>query len=99
MSLLVCMKEASPGKKPKNRALKYIQQQILAGGGARAKVVQGAVIEAGALPCEHMQGVRVFLLQLLVAAEGSRLLAVVLNDDDFKIRVGGLAVDGLHAHP
>ena len=29
MSLLVCMKEASPGKKPKNRALKYIQQQRL----------------------------------------------------------------------
>ena len=29
MSLLVCMKEASPGQKPKHRALKYIQQQRL----------------------------------------------------------------------
>ena len=75
------------------------QQQVLAGGSPCAKVIQGAVIEAGALPCEHMQGVRVLLLQLLVATEGSRLLAVVLDDDDLKIRVGGLAVDGLHTQP
>ena len=27
MSLLVCMREASPGRKPRSRALKYIQQQ------------------------------------------------------------------------
>ena len=35
-----------------------------------------------------MQGVRVLLLQLLIAAESGRFLAVVLDDDDFKIRVG-----------
>ena len=29
MSLLVCMKEVSPGREPKSRALKYIQQQRL----------------------------------------------------------------------
>ena len=29
MLLLVCMKEVSPGREPKSRALKYIQQQRL----------------------------------------------------------------------
>ena len=48
------------------------QQQVFAGGGLCAKVVQGAVVEAGALPCEHLQ-VPVLLLQLFVAAEGGRL--------------------------
>ena len=38
-----------------------------------------------------------FLLELLVAAEGPLLLAVVLDEDDLEIRVGGLFVDGLDA--
>ena len=72
------------------------QQQVFAGGFLCAKVVQGAVVEAGALPCDHLQ-VLVLLLQLFIAAEGGRLPAVVLDDDDLKILIGAPAVDGLHA--
>ena len=37
------------------------------------------------------------LLQLFVEVEGAVLLAVVLDDEDLKVRIGGLAVDGIHA--
>ena len=73
------------------------QQQVFAGRFLGAKVVQGAVVEAGALPVQHPQVVRVLLLQLFVEAEGAVLLAVVLDDEDLKVRIGGLAVDGIHA--
>ncbi len=72
------------------------QQQILAGGVLLAEVVQGAVVEALALPCDDPEGIRVFLLHPLIGAEGLGGLAVVLDEDDLKIRVGGAGIDGLH---
>ena len=73
------------------------QQQIFAGGILLAKVVQSAVIEALALPGHDLEVVRVLLLHPLVGAEGLGLLAVVLDEDEFKIRVGGAGIDGIHA--
>ena len=72
------------------------QQQVFAGGLPCAKVVQGAVVEAGALPCDHPQ-VPVFFLQPFIAAEGGRLPTVVLDNDDLEVLIGTLAADGLHA--
>ena len=71
------------------------QQQVFAGGFLCTEVVQSTVIEAGALPCDDPQ-VPVLLLQLFVAAEGSFFLAVVLDDDDLKVLIGGLVIDGFH---
>ena len=73
------------------------QQQVFAGGILLAKVVQGAVIEALALPGHDLEVVRVFLLHPLVGAEGLGLLAVVFDEDELKIRVGGAGIDGIHA--
>ena len=72
------------------------QQQIFAGGILCPKVVQGAVVEALALPGEHLQVFRVLLLHPLIGAESLRLLGVVLNEKDLIIRVGGAGKDGLH---
>ena len=73
------------------------QKQILTGGELLAEVVQGAVIEALALPGDDLEVIGVLFLHPLIGPEGLGGLAVVLDEDDLKIRVGGAGVDGLHA--
>ena len=72
------------------------EQQIFAGGELLAEVVQGAVIEALALPRDDLEGVGVFFLHPLVGPEGLGGLAVVFDEDDLKIRVGRAGINGLH---
>ena len=73
------------------------EQQVFTGGKLGAEVVQGAVVEAGALPADHPEGVGMLFFQLFVGAEGLVLFAVVLDDQDLKVGVSGLGVDGLDA--
>ena len=71
----------------------------IAGSELFTEVVQGAVIEALALPGDDLEVIGVLFLHPLIGAEGFGGLAVVLDEDDLKIRVGGAGVDGLHAAP